>query len=241
MIKQSIVLIPALVFGAVPSGSLAHANPAPGITINGGLDAANLGTENRVNRYGFTGGFAFYLQWPFADRFSIATQLDLLYVPRGANVVDAGMQLGEFRQHYLDVAITARPGMRFGSMSTYLLLGGGPSILYSASKKEGSTPAQDITGLLRRVDVVLRVGAGVAVHLPPRRLGPFHLDTVFLEARYDRGLIDADAVSGGFDNRTTSLMLGLSFALASKTSVGPSVTPASASDLSAPAVNNPME
>jgi hypothetical protein len=63
--------------------------------------------------------------------------------------------------------------------------------------------------------VALLAGAGIALHLPRRGLGPFHLGSVFLEARHDRGLIGTDTV-GGFKNRSSSLLLGLSFVLGAR-------------------------
>jgi hypothetical protein len=81
---------------------------------------------------------------------------------------------------------------------------------------------EDITSDLRRIDVALLAGAGIALHLPLQELGPFQLGTVFLEARHDMGLIDTDPVNGGFKNRTSSLMLGLSLL------VGGSPSPATA-------------
>ncbi|HEX7839957.1 MAG TPA: hypothetical protein VF469_20915, partial [Kofleriaceae bacterium] len=64
-----------------------------------------------------------------------------------------------------------------------------------------------------RIDVALLGGAGVALQLPDHTVGPFHLGAVFLEARHDIGLFDTDAMVGGFRNRTSSLMLGLSLAV----------------------------
>lgn len=45
----------------------------------------------------------------------------------------------------------------------------------------------------------------------PGTVGPAHIDTVFVEVRHDIGLLDTDAVNGGFKNRTSSVLLGLSF------------------------------
>jgi hypothetical protein len=88
------------------------------------------------------------------------------------------------------------------------------NLLLSAETEDITGAKTDITGDLRRIDVALLVGTGIALQLPRRQLGPVRLGAVFLEARHDRGLIDSDAVNGGFKNRTSSLMFGLSFALA---------------------------
>lgn len=122
--------------------------------------------------------------------------------------------LGQSRQHYLDATISVRPELRVGPVNLYLLLGGGVNFLVSANKETASGASQNITGDLNRIDVALLGAAGVALHLPERDLGPFSLDTVFLEARHDIGLLDTDAANGGYKNRTNSLMLGLSFGMA---------------------------
>lgn len=190
-----------------------HAEPELGVAFKGGPNTATLAENNRFHRYGFSGGLAAYLQRPVFDLISLAGQMELLYTPRGARAIFEGEVLGRSRQHYIDLTIAARPEVRFGPASGYLLLGGGLNLLVSARKENAFGASQDITGDLRRINMALLVGAGVALHLPRRGPDSFRLGTVFLEARHDRGLIDTDAVNGGFKTRTSSLMLGLSFAL----------------------------
>lgn len=137
--------------------------------------------------------------------------MDFLYVPRGANVVVEGEKQGEFRNRYIDLAVAIRPGMQLGPMSIYLLLGGELNLLVSATMVDGTGSQQDITSDLHQIDVALLGGAGVGLHLPRQNLGPFHLDTVFLEARHDTGLLDTFHNTSGFKNRTSSIVLGLSF------------------------------
>lgn len=191
----------------------AHAEPDLDVAFKGGPDAATLAEDYRVNRYGFSGGLAGYLQRPLIDRLSLGGQIELLYAARGSEINFGGEFLGKSRQHYIDFTIEARPEARFGRVSVYLLIGGGFDFLLSANKEDASGMKQVITGDLHRVDVALIAGAGVAVHLPRQKLGPFRLDTIFLEARHDIGLIDTDAINGGYKNRTSSLMLGLSFVI----------------------------
>ena len=88
------------------------------------------------------------------------------------------------------------------------MLGGGVNFLLNADLDNASGATEDITGDLRRYDVALLVGAGVALRLPSRGVGPLRLATVFLEARHDHGLLPADEVNDGLKNRTSSLMLG---------------------------------
>lgn len=192
----------------------AGAEPEPGIAFKGGPNAATLAEDNRFSRYGFSGGLAGHLQWLLVDRFSLAGQMELLYTPRGAEVIFDGVYVGRSRERYLDLTLAARPGVRFGRASGYLLLGGGLNLLLSAEAEDITGAKRDITGDLRRIDVALLVGTGIALRLPRRQLGAVRLGAVFLEARHDRGLIDSDAVNGGFKNRTSSLMFGLSFVLA---------------------------
>jgi hypothetical protein len=117
------------------------------------------------------------------------------------------------RQHYLDVALAVRPGIRAGRLGVYVLLGGSLDLLLSANKEDVWGGRWYITGDLHRMDLALLVGAGVALQLPRERLRALHLGTVFLEARHDHGLLETDAVNGGYKNRASSLMLGVSFAV----------------------------
>jgi len=192
--------------------SSAHAEPALTLALKAGPNAATQLENYRVSRYGLSGGISGDSQWLLTDQFSLGGQIELLYTPRGAEVVFQGEHVGKLREHYLDLTITARPETRLGWARLYLLLGGGLNLLMSANKDDAAGAGQDITSGLHRVDVALLGAAGVALHLPDRELGPFHLGTVFLEARHDIGLLDVDR-NGGFKNRTSSLMLGLSFVM----------------------------
>lgn len=195
--------------------STAHADFESSIALKGGPNAATATGKYQVNRRGVSGGIAGSLQWHLVGRLSLAAQVEVLYTPRGAEVIFEGEYAGKIRSHYVDVLVSARPGVRFGPARIYLVLGTGLSILESSNKWNASGPREDITGDLRRIDVALVGGAGLALHVPRQWQGPFNLGSVFLEARHDRGLIDTDLIHGGFRNRTSSLMLGLSFALGS--------------------------
>jgi Outer membrane protein beta-barrel domain len=199
---------------------LLFTNHALNVAFKGGPNAATFPEENRTHRYGLAGGLAGYLEWGPGAPWSFGAQLELLYSPRGATIHFEGEELGRSREHYLDLIIAARPGVRRGIASVYLLVGGGLSFLLSANREDASGPPDDITDGLRRVDVTLLAGAGAALHLPPTKLGPFYMGTVFIEARYERGLIDTVA-DGGYQNRTFSVMLGLSFALSSRSAREP--------------------
>lgn len=203
----------------------ADAQPEPGLVLKGGLDASTITRQYRVDRYGFTGGLGGYVQWDLNDRFALAVQMDLLYTPRGAEVVVEDELQGKLRQHYFDVVATTRPEVRFDPVSVYLLLGVNVNFLMNAKSENTTGMYQDVTSDLRRVDVALLAGAGVALQLPHEGLGPFRLGTVFLEARHDRGLIDVDPMNEGVKNRTTSLMLGLSFVFGSDVPATRSVAP----------------
>jgi hypothetical protein len=192
----------------------ANANSELGIALQAGLDAATLDHDNRDNRYGFSGGLAALLRGPVTSSLAIAGQIELLYTQRGARTVVDGAYLGRSRQHYLDAVLAGRPELRLGRASVYLVLGGGVSILMNANSENASGATQDITGDLRRIDVELIGGAGVALTLPRSELGPFRLQGLFVEARYDLGLFDTDPANGGFKNRTSSVMLGVSLSVA---------------------------
>jgi hypothetical protein len=162
-----------------------------------------------VNRYGFSGGLSGNAQWSLTNRFSLGSQLELLYTPRGSETVFEGENVGKLREHYLDLALMARPVERLGPVSFYLLLGGSLNLLMSASKDDAAGAGQDVTNGLHRVDVALLGGIGAALHLS-HEPGPLRLGTVFVEVRHDIGLLDVN-LDGGLKNRTSSLMLGLSF------------------------------
>jgi hypothetical protein len=182
-----------------------------GILVKAGGNAATLAEDHRYNIYGFTGGIAGYLQHAYGSQFSLGGQLELLYVPRGAKVMDGNDYLGQSRSNYADAMLSIRPNMRLGAISLYVLLGGGLSLLVNARKENASGAEQDITAELHKIDVALLGGAGVAWHLANGTTSTFRMDAVILEARHDIGLLDTDLVNGGFKNRSSSLMLGLSF------------------------------
>ena len=203
---------------------LSEAQPELSLSLKAGPNAAVSGREENEHRYGFSGGLAGDLRWPFGARFSLGAQMALLYVPRGTKVIspNTGEYLGTFRLHYFDIAVAFRPAARIGPTNLYLLLGGGWNLLLRATRESVNTPGlkEDVTDAFSRHDLTLLVGAGVSVRLPSKKLGPFHLGTAFLEARYDRGLLDfIRADDSSAKNRATSLMLGVSFALGSKAAV----------------------
>lgn len=193
---------------------LSNAQPELSISLKGGSSAAVWNREAHNHTYGLSGGLAGDLVWPIGSRFSLGGQLALLYVPRGTESISSmtGEFLGAFRLHYFDVSAALRPQVRVGSFSAYFLLGSSWGILLDAYSE-----TRNVTDLLRRHDVALLAGMGGAFDLPRRGFGPFRLGTVFLEARYDRGLFDIEpAEDSSIKNRTTSIMLGLSFALGSE-------------------------
>jgi hypothetical protein len=134
------------------------------------------------------------------------------------------MNQGESRQHYIDLIFMMRPEARFGSLSAYLLLGGGLNLLMSANKDNVSGAMTDITDDLHRIDIALLGGIGLALRFSSDEARAFRLSSIFLEARHDIGLLDTDAINGGFKNRTSSLMLGLSFAVGGSPVPGASST-----------------
>jgi hypothetical protein len=209
----------ALVIVVVWLSASAEAQSRLGVALKAGPNATTWVRENRDHKYGLSGGLAGGLRWRLGTRFFLGGQIELLYVARGADVVSGGENIGTFRQHYLDVAVEMRPEIRFSSVGVYVLLGVSWDILMKADRESyvGMGSKDDVTDSLARHDVALVGGAGVAVYLPVQKLGPIHLDTLFLEVHHDRGLIDFDPTSdGSAKNRATSLMLGVSFALGSK-------------------------
>lgn len=197
---------------------LSEAQPELSLSLKAGPNAAVWDREHHEHKYGFCGGLAGDLRWPLGARFSLGAQMALLYMPRGTESISqmTGEFLATFHQHYFDVAVAIRPEARVGPVGVYLLLGGSWSILLLNAYSVDYMGRKDDRDF-RRHDVALLAGLGGALDLPSHRLGPFRLGTVFLEARYDRGLLHLDrADDSSPKNRTTSLMLGLSFVLGSK-------------------------
>jgi hypothetical protein len=216
--KQLFITVLACLTCLVPAWT--NAEPKLDIALEGGANTATLSGDNHSNRYGFSGGLTVYHQWLADHRFSLGGESELLYTPRGADAMFEGELVGRSRQHYVDIMIAVRPEMHLDQVSLYLLLGGGVNLLVSANKENASGAKQDITSDLRRIDVALLGGAGLAVHLPDQELGPFHFGSIFLEARHDLGLVDTDPAGGGLKNRSSSLMLGLSIVVGDSSSPG---------------------
>jgi hypothetical protein len=204
-------IIPLIIAYLVPEP--ANAENETGLLVKAGGNAAILAEDHRYNIYGLTGGIAGYLRHTLGGQFSLGGQIDLLYTPRGAKVMDGSDYLGQSRLNYIDTALSLQPHMQFGAISIYLVIGGELSFLLNADKENASGAHLDITADLRKIDVALLGGAGVAWHLGNSATSTFRIDAVSLEARHDIGLLDTDMVNGGFKNRSSSLMLGLSFVL----------------------------
>jgi hypothetical protein len=209
-----------------------NSQPELSFSLKAGPNAAAAGREQNALKYGLSAGVAGDLRWSSAARFSLGAQLALLYVPRGVKVISpsTGEFIGAFRRHYIDTTAALRPAARIGPANLYLLLGGGWAFLLRAIRESVNTPGQkdDVTNGFGRHDLTLLVGAGVWASLPSKRLGPFRLGTVFVETRYDRGLLDhVRAEDSSAKNRTTSLMFGMSFTLGFNATVSP-VPPTSA-------------
>lgn len=204
-------ITPLVIAYLVPG--LANAENETGLLVKAGGNAAILAEDHRYNIYGPTGGVAGYLRHTLGSQFSLGGQIDLLYTPRGAKVMDGNDYLGQSRLNYIDTALSLQPRMRFGVVSIYLAIGGELSFLVNADKENASGAHLDITADLRKIDVALLGGAGVAWHLGNSATSTFRIDAVSLEARHDIGLLDTDMVNGGFKNRSSSLMLGLAFVI----------------------------
>lgn len=203
---KNIILMTALCLAS----RVGHTQPALDVALKGGPNTATQAQDFRVSRYGLSAGLSGSAQWPLTNGFSMGGQLELLYTPRGSETVFEGQNIGKFREHYLDLALMARPSGSLGPVSFYLLLGGSLNLLMSASKDDEAGAGQDVTSGLHRVDISLLGGIGAALHLSHHTPGPLHLGAVFVEVRHDIGLLDVN-LDGGLKNRTSSLMLGLSF------------------------------
>lgn len=178
-----------------------------------GVDAAKFNQEDRTNKYGLSAGVGGHVDRSFNRGVVLGGQLEVSYVQRGSDAVVNDNLQSSIRMHYLDWVLTARPAMRFGVVEPYVLLGAGLCVLMNAKNRNDSNVTEDITGNLHRVDVLLAMGAGVAYRPFAVRSSGFGLDALFIEARYERGLVDIDTMDLGIENRNAALLLGASFAL----------------------------
>jgi hypothetical protein len=211
--KKLILVVLAVSLGSAP----AHADPYAGVSLKGGIAGAKFNRPHRHNRYDTTGGAAGHLGWQLTGRFSLAGQLELLYTPRGTQVTFYYPPPSANSLHrYFDVAITARPEVRLGPGSLYLLLGASRNHLISADVWRATTGHSEVTHLVRETDVALRAGIGAVWPLPRHTPSAFHRLSVFLEASHDRGMIDLDLYGLGVRNRTSSVMAGLTFRLTAR-------------------------
>jgi Outer membrane protein beta-barrel domain len=204
-----------------------NAETAGEIGAIAGVNAATLDHQDRESRLGFSGGIFGGMQHAFDERWGFGERLELLYTPRGADTASGGVALGQLREHYVDLALALHPELRFGALSAYAVLGGSLDILLSANKHSTGGPTEYITGDVSRVDVAILTGIGVAWRLGGRGAGTLQPGAISLEVRHDIGLLELDPVNDGFKNRTTSVMLGVSFLLGGRAAQPPPDKPES--------------
>jgi hypothetical protein len=136
-------------------------------------------------------------------------------VQRGSNAVVDDVLQSSTRLHYLDASLLARPTLRFDQVGAYVLLGAGVCILMSANSKNRDGMTQDVSDYFHRIDTALVMGAGAMFRPFTKKQGALRVNALFVEARYELGLVDVDPEDLGFKNRTLALLLGVSIALTS--------------------------
>lgn len=211
--NKTIVALLTIILAQSYRLSSSNADTEANIALKGGLNSSTFEHDNRESISGFSGGLEGRLEKSLASHLSMGGQIELIYSQRGAEVVVGDQHLARSREHYVDLTATIHPQVQLGPIYLYLLLGGGVNLLVHATTIDfASGIEQDVTGQLHRFDMELLGAAGIAVELPRHNLGPLRLDTIFLEARQDIGLLKVDDATGS-KNRTTSAMLGLSFSV----------------------------
>ena len=183
--------------------------------IQGGVDGAKFNQDYRTNKYGLLAGVGGHIGKPLSERLLLGGQLELSYVQRGTKAVVNDVLQSNIRLHYLDATLLARPTVRFDQVGAYALLGAGICVLMSANDKNENGMSQDIIDSLHRIDASLVMGAGMMFRPVAKSQGPLRIDSFFVEARYELGLVDVDTADLGFKNRTLALLLGVAFALSS--------------------------
>jgi hypothetical protein len=192
----------------------AHAEPGRielGVTVAPSLDthAGRRRFSQNTYKQGWSAGAA--LRYELSHAWSF--QAELLHATRGTNVESGGELFDEYNFRYLQVPLLARygwliPGPMGGDgrplLTGYLLVGPALGFVLRAEDldDERILPRSSV----RSFDVTVTAGLGVTWRFTPRW-------AAFVEARFDRGFVDAFSTGVESNNQAFLLALGVGYPL----------------------------
>jgi hypothetical protein len=181
-------VLPVLMLVLLASAALVATAAASALEwgVKAGVSSATLNGDIRdqldpKSSTSLTGGLSLAL--PFGNL--VAIEADGLYVRKGANIPEPGTD-DELRLAYIEVPVLARVTIPAGGLPFKPFVVAGPSFAYNVDAKltpgNPSTPEQDLSDKIHKLDTGVSVGAGLRASL-----ASFGLT---LEARYTPSLTD---------------------------------------------------
>jgi outer membrane protein OmpA-like peptidoglycan-associated protein len=182
-----------------------------GITVAPSMDTHAGERQFAENTYkqGWSAGVG--LRYGLSGAWSL--QAEILHATRGTNVESEGEVFDEYNFRYVQIPLLARyarpiPGMIGDDgrplLTGYLMAGPAPSILLRAEDLDDDRVLP--RSAVRDFDVTVTVGLGVTWQFSPRWAAS-------LEARFDRGFIDAFSTGVDSNNQSVLLALGIGYTL----------------------------
>ncbi len=170
--------------------------PAVTVGLQGGMSFASAATPVDISSSTYT-GFMGGLNVQFALNSILSLQPELMYVQRGANLVNvAGVSLTA-KSDSLEVPLLLR--VNFGERVRPYVFAGPVAIFNIANRLVGSSggSAEGVSYNPRSIDIAADVGAGI------------EFESLFLNLRYSAGLLNNDAANGQWKSRGFQLLAGV--------------------------------
>lgn len=191
-----------IVFAATPTifsnPALGAERVAPTFGIQGGLSLANLSGPNTVTTSNIT-GFAVggLIELPLTE--SVLLQPEVLFVQRGATIVDAGSVRLAARYDALQIPVLVK--IRFGEGIRPFLFAG-PSFNFAVSNRltvetPGGSSAVNFSA--NTFDLAGTLGLGV------------EFGSLFVSARYELGFIEVNSNSANWRSQGLLAFVGMKF------------------------------
>ncbi len=202
-----------LIAGALVAAAAQGAEAQMRIGAKGGLTFSTVSfdpeDEDTQTLLGFAGGGE--VQIPLGAS-GVSLQPELLYVRKGVEFDEGGGATSKFKLDYIEIPVLLRYDIPAAAVTPFLYAGG--SVGFEAScKAEGEdgsisidVDCEDVDVDTESTDFGVLFGGGIGFAAGPGRL--------FVEGRYNIGLVDVDASEGlEAKNRSGAVMLGYSVSL----------------------------